>query len=37
MSDNEYSCGAASFSTVLNNIGVNITLDEAKKCCEYYY
>ena len=30
MSDNEYSCGAASFATVLNNIGVNITLDEAR-------
>ena len=30
MSDDEYSCGAASFATVLNNIGVNITLDEAK-------
>lgn len=30
MSDDEYSCGAASFATVLNNMGVNITLDEAK-------
>lgn len=30
MSNDEYSCGAASFATVLNNLGVNITLDEAK-------
>ena len=31
MSDNEYSCGSASFATVLNNIGVNITLDETNR------
>ena len=30
MSDDSYSCGAASFATVLNNMGVNITLDEAR-------
>ena len=30
MSDDDYSCGAASFATVLNNMGVNITLDEAR-------
>ena len=30
MSDDKYSCGAASFATVLNNFGVNITLDEAR-------
>ena len=29
MSDDDYSC-AASFATVLNNMGVNITLDEAR-------
>lgn len=30
MSDDEYSCGAASFATVANNLGINISLDEAK-------
>lgn len=30
MSDDDYSCGAASFATVLNNLGINMTLDEAK-------
>ena len=30
MSDDDYSCGAASFATVLNNMGINITLDEAR-------
>lgn len=30
MSGDSYSCGAASFATVLNNLGRNITLDEAK-------
>ena len=30
MSDDEYSCGAASFATVLNNLGKNITLNESK-------
>lgn len=30
MSDDEYSCGAASFATVVNNLGKNITLNEAK-------
>ena len=30
MSDDEYSCGAASFATVLNNLGINITLNESK-------
>lgn len=29
MSDDDYSCGAASFATVLNNLGINMTLDEA--------
>ena len=30
MSDNEYSCGAASFATVLNKMGINISLNESK-------
>lgn len=30
MSDDDYSCGAASFATVLNNFGKNITLNEAR-------
>lgn len=30
MSDDEYSCGAASFATVVNKLGKNITLNEAK-------
>lgn len=30
MSDDSYSCGAASFATVVNNLGMNISLDEAK-------
>lgn len=29
LSDDDYSCGAASFATVLNNLGINMTLDEA--------
>lgn len=30
MSNDDYSCGAASFATALNNMGINISLDEAK-------
>ena len=30
MSNDDYSCGAASFATALNNMGMNISLDEAK-------
>ena len=30
MSDDEYICGVASFAIVLNNLGKNITLNEAK-------
>ena len=30
MSDNEYSCGASSFATVLNKMGINISLNESK-------
>ena len=30
MSNDNYSCGAASFATALNNMGMNISLDEAK-------
>lgn len=30
MSDDDFSCGAASFATVLNKLGINITLNEAK-------
>lgn len=31
MSEDSYSCGAASFATVLNNLGKNISLNEAKQ------
>ena len=30
MSNDDYSCGAASFATALKNMGMNISLDEAK-------
>ena len=30
MSDDDYSCGAASFATVMNNLGINMTLNEAR-------
>ncbi len=30
MANDDYSCGAASFATALNNMGMNISLDEAK-------
>ncbi len=30
MSDDDYSCGAASFATVLSNLGINLTLNDAR-------